>query len=66
VKKGLENEAATQKTKHLFFEHREQTIHDRREPTIYCLSATIGNASRRYCCTWPDEVSRPLVTLPEV
>ena len=28
-------------------EQREQTIHDRREPIIYCLPATIGNASRR-------------------
>ncbi len=57
------------KPTYLFSERSEQTISDRREPAIYCLSATTGNASRRIGRRslhppWPDAVSRPSVTLP--
>jgi len=66
-KKDLKTKRPSQKNQPVYFsEQREQTIHDRREPIIYCLSSTIGNASRRIAEPWPDEVSRPSVTLPEV
>ena len=47
-KKDLKTKRPSQKNQPIyFFEQREQTVHDRREPIIYCLPATIGNASRR-------------------
>ena len=47
-KKDLKTKRPSQKNQPVYFsKQREQTIHDRREPIIYCLSSTIGNASRR-------------------
>jgi hypothetical protein len=47
-KPDLKTKLPTQKTTTQPFERSEQTIHDRREPILYCSSATTGNASRRY------------------
>ena len=52
MEKGLENEASfTKKPTHLFFEPREQTIHDRREPTKINGSARLSPSLSRQFAT---------------
>jgi hypothetical protein len=52
VEKGLENEAAfTKNQPNYFFEQREQTIHDRREPTKINGSARMNPCLSRQFAT---------------